>query len=39
MKKRLTEVLGIDVLPNYWDKRYVKNLDKLSRPRYEVELH
>ena len=39
MKKRITEVLGIDVLPNYWDKRYVKNLDKLSRPKYEVELH
>ena len=39
MKKKLTEVLGIDVLPNYWDKRYVKNLDKLSRPRYEVERH
>ena len=39
MKKKLTEVLGIDVIPNYWDKRYVKNLDKLSRPRYEVERH
>ena len=39
MKKRITEVLGIDVIPNYWDKRYVKNLDKLSRPKYEVELH
>ena len=38
MKKRITEVLGIDVIPNYWDKRYVKNLDKLSRPKYEVEL-
>ena len=39
MKKRITDVLGIDTLPNYWDKRYVKNLDKLSRPVYEVERH
>lgn len=39
MKKRITDVLGIDKLPNYWDKRYVKNLDKLSRPIYEVERH
>ena len=31
MKKRITDVLGIDTLPNYWDKRYVKNLDKLDR--------
>lgn len=39
MKKKLTEVLGIDKLPNYWDRRYTKNLDKLSRPQYEVERH
>ena len=39
MKKKLTEVLGIDRLPNYWDRRYTKNLDKLSRPQYEVERH
>ena len=39
MKKRITEVLGIDTLPNYWDRRYVKNLDRLSRPVYEVERH
>ena len=39
MKKKITEVLGIDVIPNYWDKRYVKNLDKLSRAMYEVEYH
>lgn len=36
MAQTLSESLGIDVLPNYWDKRYVKNLDRLSRPRYKV---
>lgn len=39
MEKKLSERLGIDVLPNYWDKRYCKNLEKLSKPEYEVELH
>ncbi|MDL2257627.1 CocE/NonD family hydrolase [Eubacteriales bacterium OttesenSCG-928-K08] len=37
MTKKLSETLGIDVLPNYWDKRYTKNLDQLSKPTYEVE--
>lgn len=33
---KLTETLGIDTIPNYWDKRYTKNLDKLSKPIYTV---
>lgn len=36
MSQTLTKLLGIDVLPPYWDKRYTKNLDQLSRPKYEV---
>lgn len=36
MSHKLSESLGIDVLPNYWDRRYVKNLSRLSRPEYEV---
>ena len=37
MQEKLAEDLGLDNLPNYWDKRYIKNLDKLSKPRYEVQ--
>lgn len=35
----LFDSLGIEEIPPYWDKRYVKNLDKLSKPIYEVEEH
>ncbi|MPM28592.1 hypothetical protein SDC9_75118 [bioreactor metagenome] len=38
MEKLLSEHLGIDVLPHYWDRRYTKNLEKLSKPSYEVKL-
>ncbi|GAQ25818.1 CocE/NonD family hydrolase [Tepidanaerobacter syntrophicus] len=37
MSKLLSEYLGLDVLPHYWDKRYTKNLDKLSKPIYKVQ--
>ncbi len=36
---KLADMLNLDRLPNYWDKRYVKNLDKLSQVKYEVEIH
>ncbi|MBI9106160.1 MAG: CocE/NonD family hydrolase [Spirochaetales bacterium] len=36
MQEKLAQELGLANLPNYWDKRYVKNLDKLSKPDYEV---
>lgn len=36
MAQSLCDTLGIDKLPNYWDKRYTKNLDQLSKPLYEV---
>ena len=29
-------VSGLDKVPPYWDARYTKNLDKLSKPRYTV---
>jgi uncharacterized protein len=36
MQEKLAFELGLENLPNYWDKRYVKNLDQLSRPKYKV---
>ncbi|MFA5514256.1 MAG: CocE/NonD family hydrolase [Sphaerochaetaceae bacterium] len=39
MQERLAEELGLDNLPNYWDRRYIKNLDKLSKPLYSVVEH
>lgn len=29
---------GLTKIPSYWDKRYTKNLDKLSKPLYTVKL-
>ena len=29
---------GLDRIPPYWDRRYAKNLDKLSKPKYKVVL-
>jgi len=36
MAQKITEKLGIDILPNYWDRRYTKNLEQLSTPTYKV---
>lgn len=36
MSKSLAEQLGLANLPNYWDRRYSKNLDQLSKPQYAV---
>jgi uncharacterized protein len=30
------ETTGLNRIPPYWDRRYTKNLDKLSRPVYKV---
>lgn len=35
---KFKEISGLDKIPVYWDKRYVKNLDKLSKPKYTVEV-
>lgn len=38
----LSEILkntNLTRVPPYWDSRYTKNLDKLSKPIYEVEKH
>lgn len=32
------ESTGLDKVPVYWDRRYTKNLDKLSKPQYTVTL-
>lgn len=32
------ELTGLDNIPPYWDRRYTKNLDKLSKPQYTVKL-
>lgn len=32
------ETTGLQRVPPYWDKRYVKNLDKLSKPLYDVKV-
>ncbi|GAB1431442.1 CocE/NonD family hydrolase [Spirochaetota bacterium] len=32
------EMTGLDKIPPYWDRRYAKNLDKLSKPKYTVVL-
>lgn len=32
------EMTGLESCPPYWDKRYTKNLDKLSKPQYTVKL-
>lgn len=34
--EELIEKTGIDKIPPYWDRRYVKNLDKLSKPVYKI---
>lgn len=39
MEKTFQEITGLENPPNYWDKRYVKNLDRLSKPVYEIEEH
>lgn len=31
------EKTGLDNIPPYWDRRYTKNLDQLSKPEYQVE--
>ena len=30
------KMMGSDRIPSYWDRRYVKNVEKLSKPIYEV---
>lgn len=30
------EMTGLSKVPNYWDRRYTKNLNKLSKPEYGV---
>jgi len=32
------ELTGLSKCPVYWDRRYTKNLDKLSKPQYTVKL-
>lgn len=32
------EMTGLSSCPVYWDKRYVKNLDKLSKPIYTMKV-
>ncbi len=34
--KEFQEMTGLTACPEYWDKRYVKNLDQLSKPRYTM---
>lgn len=34
--KEFQELTGLESCPEYWDKRYVKNLDKLSKPIYTM---
>jgi predicted acyl esterase len=36
--KEFQELTGLQSCPSYWDKRYVKNLDKLSKPIYTMEI-
>ena len=31
-----TALTGLDKCPPYWDRRYTRNLDKLSKPDYSV---
>lgn len=31
-----TKTTGLEKIPPYWDRRYAKNLDKLSKPQYTV---
>lgn len=35
-RKEFEQVTGLDKVPPYWDRRYTKNLDKLSKPQYTV---
>ncbi|MBW2609390.1 MAG: CocE/NonD family hydrolase, partial [Deltaproteobacteria bacterium] len=35
LKEQLSTV-GMDKIPPFWDVRYLKNVDKLSKPRYKV---
>ena len=30
------QLTGLEKIPPYWDRRYTKNLDKLSKPLYTV---
>ena len=37
-QEEFCEVTGLEKVPVYWDRRYTKNLDKLSKPIYTVKL-
>lgn len=37
-KEEFQKVTGLKNIPVYWDRRYSKNLDKLSKPEYTVKL-
>ncbi|MBU0927882.1 MAG: CocE/NonD family hydrolase [Spirochaetes bacterium] len=36
MLEDFTKASGLTKIPPYWDRRYTKNLDKLSKPRYTM---
>ena len=36
LKNDFHELTGLKNIPVYWDKRYTKNLDKISKPVYTV---
>ncbi|MBI9106162.1 MAG: CocE/NonD family hydrolase [Spirochaetales bacterium] len=36
--EKFKTVSGLEKIPVYWDKRYIKNLDKLSKPEYTVKV-
>ncbi len=38
LQKEFLETTGLNKCPVYWDRRYTKNLDKLSKPLYTVKV-
>lgn len=38
LQEEFKELTGLAKAPVYWDRRYTKNLDKLSKPVYTVAL-